>query len=442
VILGGALAGDVCRRISLGQFNSSGRFFVDIDELIADDKVPNSNLEEIGKGTSSKPLTKSEMLKLTDEIEFTIHPNQIKLSQEQLNIIVEASGLAPSKGNSQPWRWLYKDSFLHLFLDKSESNFFLDSDNASSLISLGTSIENAVLKTHQLGLETNIIYQNLTKDSQLIASFSFFKIPPENLPLEPHGFDHLANQIEKRNTNRKNPENGLFEVASLDGFIFLAKQQHGINLQIVTDKDKIEIIGNIIGSIDRINLLHKLCHEDFTAKELKWSDEELKKEFKGIHIDSLELNPLQGASLRMLKDTKTTDLLNTWGLGNSLEYILKKNFQTETAIGLLTIKGNDPLNFIEGGRSVEKLWLLATEKKLAIHPISGPIDFFRKLFLKDTIGYTAEILNKLKTERKIFETIFETRNDMSEVFLFRIFNAHEPKLKSIRKPIQNILQIG
>jgi len=36
VVLGGAITADVCRRIFLGQFHESGRYYIDLDELIAD----------------------------------------------------------------------------------------------------------------------------------------------------------------------------------------------------------------------------------------------------------------------------------------------------------------------------------------------------------------------------------------------------------------------
>lgn len=36
VSLGAAVGADVCRRISLGQFTGSGRYFVDMEEIVSD----------------------------------------------------------------------------------------------------------------------------------------------------------------------------------------------------------------------------------------------------------------------------------------------------------------------------------------------------------------------------------------------------------------------
>ncbi len=36
VVLGGAVGTDICRRIALKQFKDSGRYYVDIEEIISD----------------------------------------------------------------------------------------------------------------------------------------------------------------------------------------------------------------------------------------------------------------------------------------------------------------------------------------------------------------------------------------------------------------------
>ena len=49
--------------------------------------------------------------------------------------------MAPSGGNSQPWKWLYKEGHLFLFHDKHYSVSFLDYKDTGSYVALGAAIE-------------------------------------------------------------------------------------------------------------------------------------------------------------------------------------------------------------------------------------------------------------------------------------------------------------
>ena len=134
VTLGGSLATDVCRRILLNQFHDSGRYFVDIEELICDkDK---SVIEE--KKLEIRPsLSDKEMLDIIKNTNTSITKGQLELDQDIVKQLVTAASKAPSGANSQSWKWMWYNKTLYLFLDGIYTAGLLDCGNTTSLVGLG-----------------------------------------------------------------------------------------------------------------------------------------------------------------------------------------------------------------------------------------------------------------------------------------------------------------
>lgn len=437
VILGGAVSGDVCRRICLNQLTISGRFYVDLEEIIEEPKTIESKKQMVYPA-----LTKETMISLVKNLEFEPHPNRINLTENQLNSIIDAARLAPSGGNSQPWRFLYKNKQLHLFFDKSASTSFLDFDDTSSLISLGACIENLVLKAHQINLEVEINYHDFSKERKLLASFVFFDNSVSNARLEPKKFDSLVYQIEKRNTNRQNSNKSELTESDLNDFNKIVADCKNAKLQFEISKEKIKSIGEIISACDRIRLLHSQSHFDFINKEMRWNKNESIQKNDGINITELELNPWELETIRIIKDYTAIQMLGEWDLGNSFKEISKENIKSSYAIGLITMDGYSAQNHIEGGRVAQRIWLLATEKNIGFHPMCVPLTFFSRLLHGNPKDFGEKYSDEIKLERKKFESLFETGKDFSEIFLFRIFKANPTNTKTIRQPISTILNIG
>ena len=97
VVLGGALTTDVCRRILLGQYHESGRYYVDLEDLVKDEK----NIREHSVPAAYLPpeeLTKEYLLITAGD--FPEPEQNFQLRDEEIKQIVEAGIIAPSGGNS------------------------------------------------------------------------------------------------------------------------------------------------------------------------------------------------------------------------------------------------------------------------------------------------------------------------------------------------------
>ncbi|MEO8734847.1 MAG: Rv1355c family protein, partial [Flavobacteriales bacterium] len=195
VVLGGALAGDAVRRIALDEFRGSGRWFVDLEELVSDPAQPAQALPK----SPAFRLSEKDLAHIADNLGPA--PTGSDLDEHTVEQLVEAGGLAPSAGNMQPWKFLWQDRRLLLFHDIGRSSSFWDPEHLIAHIALGTCVENIVLKAHELGLEIKTRIFPADTVPLLTASFELSNGSLEHA--EPHVADQLASMIGVRSTNRK-----------------------------------------------------------------------------------------------------------------------------------------------------------------------------------------------------------------------------------------------
>src|SRR5690606_36181989 len=134
VTLGGGITADVVRRIFLNQYRESGRYHVDVEELIGDKEKPVTEKTDFQKRDTPK-------------IDFGPAPRSsgkaLLLSEAIVENIAKAACHAPSGGHLQPWRWTYSNGIMQLKQDKNITSKFLDHNFIASYIALGATIENA-----------------------------------------------------------------------------------------------------------------------------------------------------------------------------------------------------------------------------------------------------------------------------------------------------------
>ena len=165
VALGSAINADAARRIALDKFRESGRFYVDLERMIAD-----------GAGVqleSSSPCAVSSE-EATEDAFASARVESGPLEQRELERIVGWAGMAPSGGNAQPWRFVYwqKVGKLEFWLARERATSSLDFAERGSLVALGAAIENARLAASTLGRPLSFELSPIA-DEDLVATMRF-----------------------------------------------------------------------------------------------------------------------------------------------------------------------------------------------------------------------------------------------------------------------------
>lgn len=435
VTLGGGIVTDVCRRILLDEFHESGRYFIDLDELIADKKK-----EEVSSHFNPPALQAVQIIDLIGQYATTLEPG-IALGKEQLDVLIGSAVLAPSGGNAQPWKWHWHSGALYLFRETGAETRLVDYNSTASYIALGAASENLVLQAHEMGYEVVIKKFPLGEPGLLVAVFTFHEKAGDVADAEPHMVNELVAAIPLRVANRMLKITGQVPETALDTIRETVLTVPGAKLTLLTEEGPLQSIAEIIGKADRIRVMHEGGHQDF-MEEMVWTEEQAKRTGKGIEIDSLDLTASERVGLRLATDWDAVEYLNKWGKGHVLERTSRKSAKAASAIGLITVDGYSMQRFYEGGRAVERAWLRAMELGLAFQPLSISTFLFNRLLHEGKQAFSEKTLNELYEMRKEFVTLFDVSGDDAEILLFRLFITDVKPKPSFRLPIDQVLSFS
>jgi hypothetical protein len=437
VALGGAVGADVCRRILLDQYHDSGRYYIDLEELITDEIKPANHHGEIRKNPHA-PLGAEEMKTLALRAGVKPGARAITPGEDTIRILINAACAAPSTGNDQPWKWLSSKGMLFLFHDENRSFSFGDFRKTASFISFGAAYENLYIHALGLGMEPHCTFMPDSANEKLVAAIYFTQV---NDAVEVPLLQPLDNAIAKRHTNR-NPSSKI-DIASnnLDYLSRLAQSIPGAALQWFTEETTLNSLADIIGACDRIRLLHKEGHHDFVHHEMRWTSEEAEKTRDGIDVKTLGLSNSQLAAMGVIKNEHVVQTINEVGGGKALDMLAKRTIASASALCLITMPKYNLKNFFEGGRSMERFWLAATNLNIAVHPLISPLYIFPRINHGNGEGLSEKNIHELTILQQKFKAITRLDDDQAGVFLAKIAVADEPLIKSFRLPADKTLFI-
>lgn len=435
VTMGGAFTTDLCRRILLDQLHVSGRFFIDIEELISDKEEVNKLQVKKVENTIKEELKFSDIKQAAINFDIATDEELLELSNDVVEDLISHAITAPSGGNCQPWKWVYYNKHLFLFHDKYLSESFLDFKSRGAFLSFGAAFRNIELRSEQIGLVAFGDFLEERRDN-LIAVYSF-KQKSDIILDSNHNL--LANTIKKRLTNRKIGLKKSLDSSIISNLQAIASANDDFGLCILESEDSINAVAKVVGRMERLRMLNKQSHTEL-FEEVRWSDDEARSTQNGIDINTLELNMSDKAGLSLLKDWKAMSHLRSWDLGKGFINNSSKGVRNSSAIGLLYCKNHTNSAVFEGGKILQDLWLSANAQEIAFQPVSPSTFMFYRL-LHPTDNLDSFIKMEMMDAKSDFDKIFKGISEYNHLFLFRLFYAEEPTIKSYRFDMDKVLRI-
>jgi molybdopterin/thiamine biosynthesis adenylyltransferase/nitroreductase len=424
VAMGGAVAADVARRILLGQHTESGRFFVDVEETVRDSPREPTTPPESG-APATPPFSMST----------TPHSGGADVPVERIRHLVTMASLAPSGGNAQPWRWLWQERALHLWLDARHSRALLDFKSLASVAALGAAAENLVLAAHADGLGVHVASFPDAAQPSLVATFTFCANGAPND--ESHTADSLAEWIEARASNRRSAPR---TVLGTDVFEALAGvvPDTGADVRWLKTNAQLDEVGRLLGAGDRLIFLDRRLHHELMSEVVFGHAHDRPR---GIPVETLELSSSDRAGLEVSRSWPALALVKEWGGGANLEKMSKKSIASASAFGLLTMDNTGPLDYFAGGRAFERLWLAATRLGLGLQPMTALSYLFARVNRGGETEFAPATLDGLRGLWPRWARLFSLTGAEAEALAFRLVVAQPPSARSRRCPVDEILQI-
>jgi len=426
VFLGGASVAHVGRKLLLGEPVKSGRYYVDLDELIPVDS-PEFQIEQ-------PQIQNSHWTSLLPP---NVMPSGYLPEANELRELISYANFAPSGGNIQPWIWVFdKKGVLHLIHDRARSFSLLDYKGTGSLIAFGAALENLRLICAKKGIQIEEIVHIKDFEEDLIASIRF--LSKSTHPLADQEDFELVEGIKLRCTNRKNTDRIQLSKEHFNQ-IYDFLRGNKFELEYLDQTDDLERLAKVIGGMDRMRLFHEQGLNDF-IHELRWNDQEASETKDGIDVATLELSGTERAAMGLLKDPRTVRFFRRFFMGYGLTKISKDTITSASAIFLLKGQAYSPEIFLEGGKVLQKIWIWANMNGLSFQPVTASLFIFHRVLKEDDHGFSPKEEKEIKELKDSFDLIFNKEKKMEELFMFRLNFAGEPSMRSYRRKVEDTLK--
>ncbi len=351
--------------------------------------------------------------------------------QDVVSAVVEAALQAPSGDNCQPWRFRWDGEHLTIDFLAERAESFYDIRGLASWISLGAVMTNMTLAAGRLGFRLTVDLFRAGEATGEVARVRFHAAPPET--------DGLAEAISHRCVNRRAYRRERLPMAVRGELQAVASASQGTRLSWVdTDSEKRRIAA-LAAQNDRILFENRALH-DGLYRWIRWSRAEVEGRRDGMPVDTLELTALERPGIRLLGSWPWARMAAGLGVTRILPFRARAIYRRSAAIALLSVRGDQPEDFVRGGQVLERIWLTATRHQVAFQPITGITFLLLRRRLTGGQGLShhhRKLLDRLAIE---FERAYPEAVAESPIMLFRLGLAPPPSGRAPRLRLEQVLE--
>lgn len=425
VTMGGGVAAEMSRKILLGQSTVSGRYYIDLDEIVSE-PIKEPKVIDAPKA----PLTDAELHHILSLVQN--EKRKDILDEKDKELIAKAAIAAPSGGNCQPWRLCFYNGYLYLIHDEYYSESFLDFEHMGTYIGFGAMVQNIRLQAEALGYSIQVHYFPVDKERKIVAQCKFALT---GLILSDPKLDVIFTRV----TNRKIGERILLNDHEKSCLHILNTEEHIAQLHLVEDLATMQELGDILATAEMSLLLHPQGHSDIFNKELRFTEAEVLKTKDGLDLDTLQLSKAEKLALRIANSRNAMDFLRKIGGGEAFKKTTKKAVARSSAMGIITMPLYSAESFLHAGEFLEKIWLECNLHALSFQPVTQ--FSFLNLRLKHGKGEGFDLVQTETFEELAsrFNVLFPGLKNREIAFIFRMAKEGEPEKRSLRRDISKII---
>ncbi len=344
--------------------------------------------------------------------------------------ILELAKLAPSGDNKQPWRFKVTSKHSLLLQNKPEvdQSIYNIHQNAS-YFSHGALLENISIASAHYGWDCQITLFPDPTNANNVALIAFNKTQAQS--------QELFSAITTRCTNRKAYLPQGIPLPILEQFTQLDSAQ--FKLSIITEIQALSNLAEAASKNEKLVLQNPSLHR-FLFENIRWTDAEDAGPNPGMNIGTLELKPVENIVFKLASSWKRMQWFNRLGLANKVAGENSKRYRQSAAVGVLwTTQPYHKEAWVEAGRVVEHIWLLAEHNHISFQPFAGI------LLLRHSLLHGAMPLLTIEQQTSI-QTTYERIAEISGVpknsqlyFMFRFGYSSPPTAHTTRLPLKDLI---
>lgn len=348
---------------------------------------------------------------------------------EDVKIILEAGGTAPSGDNSQPWNFAVSGDTVEIYNVPKRDLSLYNYQNHACFIAHGALLENMEITANDLGYSCDISIFPDPQKPDLVSRVRF--IPGQKKP------QPLKTAIQNRATNRKPYQTIPLTETEKNAILSSADHINSGRIILTGEKDDIHKLAGAVSVNERLLFENKTMH-DFFFSQIRWTDQEEQEKRNGLFLKTLELKPPQRASFNLFKHWGALNFLKFLKISHTVAKDNAKNYAASAAIGAVTMAGNSPQDYVNGGRIFERLWLTAAGLGLSLQPITGLVFLAHRIFQEDGPQFNHSQKELIKQSFSEITKALKS-GDLTIIMMFRIGKSEGPSARSSRLPLEKLL---
>jgi hypothetical protein len=427
VTMGAGVAADLSRKILLNESTVSGRFYVDLDELI-----PQPIQQKTAIESEIRPalLQDQELKAYISKARFEPKPDLLNEIDKQN--LLKACIHAPSGGNCQPWKFYFHQGNFYIFHEMHHSVSMLDFGHFGTYLSIGAVVENARIYANSLGLLLNCNYFPDASNTLLVAALNFEK------SFGQVGHDLTVQQLFERHTNRLFTTRKELEVEHEKALLDLIGSNRIGNLALIKDAAEMKEVAEILTEAEKLLLLNPRGHQDIFEREIRWTKEEAEAKKDGIDLATLNMSKAEVIALKVAGSRKVMEWVSKFDGGEAFKKNTKKAIAASSAIGILSMPFQNVEAYLHGGELMERIWIKCNALGLAFQPVT------QFSYLLARAVNKGNDLNRVEYEKLIVlknQLILKFPNLIQReiVFIFRIGYTEKTPVMAMRREIETMV---
>ena len=362
VVLGGAIAADICRRISLDQFHASGRYWVDLEEQICDPPAADKNKRLFTPPELKVEVTADFPLSETELRDFIIH--------------------SPAIGNVRNWQVKGTGGQLQIAFRtlECEDGFNIE---LTELLSAGHLIDNFALAMGKEKLD--------------------YRLDDDRLIIE------LGQGRPKGNPSAHNYAYGLSKQANENATSLVEEtlKSLGIEAEVHTTSSLPEEWMDLMLTAEKMKHLHPAWSSWYMNHYINWGNGQ-----QGVEVSNFDFTDAVKALMDLGNDPEVVRLLNEWKGGDIFRSLYESRFRVAQGFFFIAETPTNKINILHLAEKLNRLLIRLNELDISIEPIPAlPLISYNKLDTDD-IGDHTKVTRMRHT--------FNTKDDKEPIFIGRI----------------------
>ena len=267
--------------------------------------------------------------------------------------ILDAARIAPSWGNTQPWRFHVEGETISFFVDQERQPKYTP---ATGRFAIGAALECALLRAGRMGATVRI--ENPPDRNPLVRlTVSDAKRTPEP-----------DKALIRRATNRRLYDGRAIDDATYAWLVEATAPLEGIRTHWF-GRERVRTLGPLIEEAEALYYANPRLRET-TLQTIRFDVRDREEVTRGISVGSLELTAGDRITVDALRHT-SQDRLAATGAPQRMGARARRLVESASGVCIFTRPdGSDSLADVTVGRCLQRAWLALTRRGLVAQPLS------------------------------------------------------------------------